>query len=57
MIILFFIEIKVGKLVLFLAIYVDDILLTRNDAAAISALKKFLDDQSRLKTWGKFTIF
>ena len=38
-------------------VYVDDILLTGNDPACVTALKKFLDDQFGLKDLGSLRYF
>ncbi|XP_019251346.1 PREDICTED: uncharacterized protein LOC109230286 [Nicotiana attenuata] len=40
---------KSAQSIVFLAVYVDDILLTRDDLVEIAALKSFLDDQFKLK--------
>ena len=40
-----------------LLVYVDDILLTRNDPTCVTALKKFLDDQFGLKDLGSLRYF
>lgn len=46
-----------GKSFTALLIYVDDILITGNDSASISALKKFLNSQFRIKDLGDLKYF
>ncbi|XP_024199917.1 uncharacterized mitochondrial protein AtMg00810-like [Rosa chinensis] len=48
---------KQGKSFIVLLIYVDDILITGNDSASISALKNFLHSQFRIKDLGNLKYF
>ena len=48
---------KVGISVVFVAIYVDDIILTGTDLVEIESLKAHLHDQFKIKDFGKIALF
>jgi len=43
--------------IVLVAVYVDDIVVTGNDAAAITSLKTFLDDKFKIKDLGELNFF
>ena len=43
--------------IILLVVYVDDIIITRNDMAGISSLKSFLQDQFHIKDLGMLKYF
>ena len=46
-----------GKVVVFLVLYVDDILLIGNDVETLSNVKKWLANKFQMKDWEKRAMF